>query len=165
MGESDIAIRQAVAADAPAVRALLVETWHDTYDRLIGPEKVTEITDSWHSIENLNRQMAMPNCSFLVAEDQGAIVGHACANAQHPSVLFVTRLYVLPACQRRGVGKRLLQAAIARHPLSALVRLEAKAGNDGALAFYRREGFQAVGEKVVEGLNHFEMEKRLLPAV
>jgi hypothetical protein len=42
-----------------------------------------------------------------------------------------------------------------------VIRLEAKAGNAGALAFYRREGFESAGEKVVEGLNHIEMEKRL----
>jgi ribosomal protein S18 acetylase RimI-like enzyme len=154
-------IRTAAASDLPAVRALLVETWHDTYDALIGPSRVTEITDAWHSLDNLARQLSVPDSSFLVAEAGGAIAGHAFANAQQLPVLFVTRLYVLPAHQRSGIGRRLLEATIACHPLATVVRLEAKAGNEKALAFYRREGFRAVGEKVVEGIPHLLMEKRI----
>jgi ribosomal protein S18 acetylase RimI-like enzyme len=156
-----IRVRPAHADDLPAVRDLLVTTWHATYDGLIGAEKVTEITNSWHSVENLAGQLAIPETSFLVAEDDGPIVGHAFANAQSPPVLFLTRLYVRPECQRRGIGGRLLAAAIERHPACDRVRLEAKAGNSAALAFYRREGFHPVGEKVVEGMRHFELEKRL----
>ena len=72
-----VLIRPATPDDLPAVRALLVETWHDTYDALLGAERVTEITNSWHSIENLGRQLDVPDTSFLVAEEDGAIVGHA----------------------------------------------------------------------------------------
>ena len=39
---TDVLIRPAAPADLPAVRALLVETWHDTYDALLGAERVTE---------------------------------------------------------------------------------------------------------------------------
>jgi ribosomal protein S18 acetylase RimI-like enzyme len=161
MHASAPAIRLADPTDIPAVRDLLVETWHDTYDALIGREKVTEITDRWHSVENLARQLALPETSFLVAGQAGAIVGHAFADARRPPALFLTRLYVRPDRQRSGVGSRLIEATIARHPMAEVIRLEAKAGNASALAFYRRQGFVSVGEKVVEGLNHFEMEKRL----
>ncbi|MGH6922674.1 MAG: GNAT family N-acetyltransferase [Propylenella sp.] len=158
-------IRDAREADIAPVRALLVETWHDTYDALIGAAKVTEITDSWHSLENLNRQLSVPNTTFLVADEGGTIAGHLFANAQKPAVLFVTRLYVLPSRQRRGIGRGLLAVAADRHPDCDRMRLEAKAGNEAALAFYRREGFAAVATKVVEGIDHLEMEKRLsLPA-
>jgi ribosomal protein S18 acetylase RimI-like enzyme len=161
MHASAFAIRPAAPADLPAVRALLVDTWHDTYDVMIGAEKVTDITDRWHSVENLARQLALPETSFLVAEQAGAIIGHAFADARRPPALFLTRLYVHPDRQRGGVGRRLLEAAIARHPAAEIIRLEAKAGNANALAFYRRQGFESIGEKLVEGLSHFVMEKCL----
>jgi ribosomal protein S18 acetylase RimI-like enzyme len=156
-----VLVRPARSDDLSAVRDLLVTTWHDAYDALIGARKVTEITDSWHSMENLARQLAVPDTSFLVAEEEAAIVRHAFANAQRPPVLFPTRLYVRPDRQRRGIGARLLAEAIERHRACDRVTLEAKAGNHPALAFYRRQGFRSVGEKIVEGMPHFELEKAL----
>lgn len=158
-----IAIRSAEARDIPAVRKLLVQTWHDTYDQLIGTEKVIEITNSWHSIEALSRQLTMPDTCFLIAELSGAIVGHLFANARRPPVLMISRLYVLPAHQRRGIGKQLLDEAIRHHRACDTIRLEVEADNAKGLSFYRREGFEPVGEKTVEGIRHFEMEKHLVP--
>jgi hypothetical protein len=54
MGE-DVRIRSGEAADAASVNGLLVETWHDTYDSLLGFERVSTITASWHSEEALSR--------------------------------------------------------------------------------------------------------------
>jgi ribosomal protein S18 acetylase RimI-like enzyme len=159
----EISIRAAEPGDIPAVRALLVETWHHTYDALIGVEMVTEITNSWHSLDNLALQLALPDTSFLVADDDGAIVGHAFADAQRPPVLVISRLYVLPARQRRGIGKRLLDAAVAHYPACEIARLEVEAENAKGLSFYRREGFRVVNEAVMEGINHLTMEKRLRP--
>ena len=156
-----IRIRLAVPADVEPVSALLVTTWHDTYDVLIGAAKVTEITNSWHSIENLSRQIAMPGTSFLVAEAGRRIVGHILANADRLPVLVVARLYVLPDHQRRGIGRRLLEAAVGHHPECDLLRLEVEADNEKGLAFYRREGFRSVTERMVEGIRHIGMEKNI----
>ena len=43
-------VRSASERDLAAVRALLVETWHATYDPIYGAERVTAITDDWHSM-------------------------------------------------------------------------------------------------------------------
>lgn len=143
------------------MRALLVETWHDTYDRLIGAERVTELTDSWHSPEALSRQLAMDGTAFLVARDGGAIAGHLFADGRHMPVLLVRRVYVRPARQRQGIGTRLLQAAAAAFPQAEAMRLDVEADNAKGLAFYRREGFVVIAEKVEAGIPHLVMEKRL----
>jgi len=44
MVDSDLEIRSAVPGDADSTRRVLVATWHDTYDALLGAEKVSEIT-------------------------------------------------------------------------------------------------------------------------
>jgi ribosomal protein S18 acetylase RimI-like enzyme len=157
--ELDIDIRPAGPDDIPAVRALLLETWHDTYDPLIGAEKVTRITNSWHSSDNLMQQLSLPDTSFLVAEMQGTVVGHIYANAQKPPILTIARLYVLPDRQRRGIGKRLLHEVTTRYPTCNVVRLVVEAENAKGLAFYEREGFHPVGEAVVEGIMHLRMER------
>ena len=164
MRELPITIREANVADLPAVRALLVETWHDTYDALIGVEKVTEITNSWHSVENLARQLTMPETSFLIAESDDGLVGHAFANAQRPPLVDAEpplRAPVKPAAgNRNAIDRR------GDHPSSGLRRdwLEVEADNAKGFAFYRKIGLEVVGEKRVEGIDHVVMQKRLAPS-
>ena len=69
---------------------------------------------------------------------------------------------MLPSFQRRGIGSALLDAAIARHPRAESIRLEVQADNPKGVAFYRREGFQPVGEHMEDGIPHIRMEKRLV---
>ncbi len=154
MTEGDITIRRAQAGDLPAVRALLAETWHDTYDALLGADWVSDVSGRWHAVENLQKQIDVPGTSFLVAVDQGRIVGHILADAREPPALVVARLYVLPAHQRGGVGGRLLAAAVAAHPDCGTLRLDVEARNEKGVAFYRREGFREVGRTVIEGSEH-----------
>jgi predicted N-acetyltransferase YhbS len=157
----DVLIRTATPGDLPQVRALLVSTWHDTYDSLLGADRVTEITNAWHSMENLARQLGLARSSFLVAENGGVIVGHAFAQEQSPDLLILGRLYVLPAHQRRGIGRCLLAEAVARHPGAGVLRLKVEAGNAKGLSFYRREGFVEKGQEILEDIDHLLMEKRL----
>jgi len=162
MNGANTLIRHAKAADVEAVRKLLVETWHDTYDSLIGAAKVTEITNSWHSIENLSRQLTMPDTSFLVAEENGAIVGHILVTVQKTPFMMISRLYVRPDRQRRGIGSTLIDASAARHQNCDTFGLEVEADNKKGLSFYLREGFREVGRSVTQGIDHIRMEKRLV---
>jgi ribosomal protein S18 acetylase RimI-like enzyme len=138
-------IRPAVEADVPAVRRLLVETWHATSDATLGPDRVTEITNAWHAIPVLCAQIDEPDCSFLIAEQAGEIVGHINTREQPDHVLYLGRLYVYPTRQRQGIGQRLLYVALARHPSVTRVWLTVAADNAPAIAFYHREGFGIVG--------------------
>lgn len=157
----DMRIRPAMADDLDNVRRLLVETWHDTYDDLIGDDQVAEITDKWHAVEVLGRQLALPDTSFLVAEAAQQIVGHAMADAQKGPALLIARLYVLPSHQRRGIGARLLAAVIGRHPHSTSVQVNVEAANLKGVSFYRRQGFAVAGEATVDGVPLLHMEKAL----
>ncbi|HWT30183.1 MAG TPA: GNAT family N-acetyltransferase [Propylenella sp.] len=154
-------IRQARPNDLADVRDLLVETWHDTYDGLVGAETVTRITDEWHSVEALSRQLDLPDTAFLVAETGSRIAGHVFANARELPVLVIARLYIRPSCQRRGVGKALLEAAVACYPRARTIRLDVEADNPKGNAFYRGEGFRPAGEVFHAGIRHIRMEKNL----
>jgi ribosomal protein S18 acetylase RimI-like enzyme len=161
MDDADFLIRPAIPEDAGGTRRVLVETWQDTYDSLLGPERVREITGRWHAVEALTEQIGSPDASFLAAEHSGRLIGHAFAREPQPGVLFLSRLYVLPAWQRRGVGTRLLRAVVERHPGAARMRLNVEVENGKGVAFYRRHEFKVVGEQAEQGLCSLRMEKLL----
>ncbi|SDA75692.1 GNAT family N-acetyltransferase [Mesorhizobium qingshengii] len=139
-------VRTAGERDLVAVRALLVETWHATYDAVYGAAKVTEITDDWHSIVSLRSRLTRPNSEFLVADDGKRIGGMAFAAATADAkVIMLNQLYVHPDCQRRGIGQALLDEIEASFPEARTLRVEVEEANGGAIAFYRSAGFLPSG--------------------
>ncbi|KRP64343.1 GNAT family N-acetyltransferase [Pseudomonas orientalis] len=66
--------------------------------------------------------------------------------ARHKVTLF--GMYVTQAYQQRGLGRQLVEAALAQarqHPRLKLIQLTVTAGNDAALALYQRCGFIQYG--------------------
>ncbi|WP_353182750.1 GNAT family N-acetyltransferase [Bosea sp. (in: a-proteobacteria)] len=141
MTSAGLVIRDAEAADIAAVRALLVETWHATYDGIYGWRRVAEITNAWHSLENLHSQLGRGEGVFLVGLIGEEIVATASARSERDGAALLTRLYVLPAWQGVGIGRTLLQVALACFPLAPVARLEVESQNEAAIAFYERMGF------------------------
>ena len=159
---SDVLIRPATARDLEQVREILVETWHDTYDALIGHDRVTEITGQWHTPELLAKQLQTPGVSFLVAAHESELLGHAFANSPQPPIVMLLRLYVLPRWQRRGIGSQLLDAVMRAYPEATALRLSVDAENIKGVSFYRRHGFELRGEQAEDGLKVLRMEKMLV---
>lgn len=139
-------IRTASERDLQAVRALLVETWHATYDDIYGAERVTDITDDWHSLESLRQQQQRPNAEFLVADDGSQLGGmaYAVSDAKGTTVL-LRQLYVRPAFQGRGIGGMLLDEIIESFPDATVFRLEVEEANRKAIGFYAAQGFEQTG--------------------
>ncbi|HZT51443.1 MAG TPA: GNAT family N-acetyltransferase [Stellaceae bacterium] len=164
MSGDAVLIRPATAADLDAVRALLLEAWHQVYDPILGPDKVAEVTSRWHARGLLAAQIDQPRASFLVAEAGGILVAHGFAAVEAPDTLVVSRLYVRPGRQRRGIGRRVFAALCARHPDCARLRLFVAAENPIGLAFWRREGFAEVREAIEEGARVLHMERRAAAA-
>ncbi len=135
-------VRTAGDRDLAAIRALLVETWHATYDAIYGTERVTEITDKWHSIASLKTRLTRPNSEFLVADDGKRIGGVAFAESVDGGGSVVLKhLYVLPSLQGRGIGGMLLDEVIDSFPEAHAIRLEVDEQNTRAIAFYEANGF------------------------
>ena len=168
-------IRSAEQRDLSAIRAVLVATWHATYDEIMGGDEVTAITDRWHSIENLKGELEQATDraserAFLVAECDNLIVATASASLSVNECLVLHRLYVLPEQQGKRVGELLLRDVIRRFPEASRIRLEVEPQNARAIAFYRKHGLRVVasgnacgGDKDAE-LSHLVMEG-VLPLV
>jgi ribosomal protein S18 acetylase RimI-like enzyme len=91
-----------------------------------------------------------PGNILLIAEHNGRIVGTAQLelamklNARHRAE--VNKVLVDPACQRQGIGRRLMEALeeVARREGRTLLHLDTREG-DGSNDLYRRMGFTEAG--------------------
>jgi ribosomal protein S18 acetylase RimI-like enzyme len=156
-------VRSAGERDLAAVRTLLVETWHATYDAIYGHERVTEITNDWHSIASLRSRLRRPRSEFLVADDGATIGGMAyAAESTDPSLAVLHQLYVRPRFQRQGIGTTLLHEIEDSFPEARRVRLEVEEANAPALRFYAAHGFKCSGEPALCGGETFAIPALVL---
>jgi ribosomal protein S18 acetylase RimI-like enzyme len=137
-------VRTASERDLAAVKTLLAETWHATYDGIYGVERVDEITSDWHSLESLKARLSKPHSEFILCEGENGIAGMAFASQTDPGFVMLRQLYVLPNAQKNGVGSLLLDEIIAAFPDGKSLRVEVEAANAGALAFYQAKGFAQI---------------------
>jgi ribosomal protein S18 acetylase RimI-like enzyme len=139
-------VRSASERDLAQVRALLVETWHATYDAIYGAARVTAITDDWHSMASLKARLTRQNSEFLVADDGKELGGMAFAVADGDGkVVTLNQLYVRPQHQGRGIGGMLLDEILTSFPNAESVRLEVEEANTQAIEFYQAHGFTHAG--------------------
>jgi GNAT superfamily N-acetyltransferase len=171
-----LVIRAARQQELPAISALLRESWHATYDAILGPERVEEISQRWHAPAILGRQVeameAGDDCAFTVALLNGALVGTALATRNPASpgeapVVDLQRIYVLPDMQGQGVGRALLAGTLKTWRDAGRIRLEVHRENGRAIAFYQRVGFRQVstgtacGQDQQAAIPHLILEARL----
>lgn len=139
-------IRTAGSGDLEAIQALLIETWHDTYDSLYGSERVEAITREWHTLDALRARLTQPLSEFVVADTGQSILGMAFASSKDGRLIELRQLYVRPSAQGQGAGRALLEEIEACFPEANRVRLEVEAENHKAVTFYRKSGFEPVGK-------------------
>ena len=91
---------------------------------------------------------ALPTVSYLVAEVDGVVVGHAVASAAGDDAE-LQRIAVDPAYRRRGLAGELLAAVESRVAADGATRLllEVREDNTTAAAFYESRGFVEVGRR------------------
>lgn len=139
-------VRTAARGDLGKVRALLIETWHHTYDALYGAARVDEITGSWHTIAALEARLTRPNSEFVVADNGLEIGGMAFAEATDEGrTVMLRQLYVRPSRQGQGIGAALLAEIENCFPEAGRIRLEVEEANAGARGFYAAHGFAQSG--------------------
>jgi len=94
-------------------------------------------------LANLPGKYAPPSGALLLAEVDGAAVGCVALRALDDRTVEMKRLFVRPAARGTGLGRRLVEAAIANAKQGAYseLRLDTLDTMTGARALYRSLGF------------------------
>jgi [ribosomal protein S18]-alanine N-acetyltransferase len=150
-----LSVKEGSADDLPAVMAVMAAA----FDPRFG--------ESWSSAQCL-ALLALPGATLFVAR-RGGPVGFALARTIAGDCELMM-LGVLPAMQRQGVGRALLDRVIddARKHGAEAIFLEVRSGNP-AIDFYRVGDFAKVGTRARyyrgSAGEHFDAETHRLPLV
>jgi ribosomal protein S18 acetylase RimI-like enzyme len=152
-----ITIRACGLADAQALALVGSATFLETFAGVLGGDDVLAHCAGQHAAAHYQAWLADPDCELYlaVAAPREAPVGYlVLAPAALPGAregdLEVKRIYLLHRFQGGGLGRRLMDEAISRARARGAARLllGVYAGNGTALAFYRRIGFQEIGQRL-----------------
>lgn len=159
-------INIASKSDVFGIKNLLNNVWADTYKEILSKELILKATTVWQSLENLESQLESEAGIFIVAKDESEkIIGLATANNIGKGIIYLRRLYVNVENQRQGIGSELLSFVIKYFPKARSLRLDVADGNEKAINFYAKQGFQIVErkEEAIEGetIRIIIMERRL----
>jgi len=157
-----VGIRAAAPADVPTIGrlgALLVREHHDfDPERFIAATPRTE--KSYGSF--LGTQLEEPNIIILVAERDGEVIGYTYAGVEGTDYMalrgpagVVYDIVVDPAHRRQGVGRMLLDAALAALKARGAPRvvLSTAERNDSAQRLFDRAGFRRTMIEMTRELN------------
>jgi ribosomal protein S18 acetylase RimI-like enzyme len=160
MTDRDVAqIRVARSDDAPALGAMHVASWHETYtgllpDKMLSSLSVEARTAAWVKI--MQDPPTTDSTRIFLAEREGTIIGFGSCGAQRTDSLNhkgydgeVSAIYVLREFQKRGIGARLLHTMsldLMRGGFNA-VALWVLRDNLRARRFYERFGGKVIAER------------------
>ena len=103
------------------------------------------------SVETLTNAVKDADQLFLVAVEDGELIGFAQTLRQDAKTAELDRIFLLPAHTGRGIGTRLLNKTLGVLKNEGVSRLMVKAGKDEMLArgFYEKNGFRLVKEMTI----------------
>jgi diamine N-acetyltransferase len=150
-----VAVRPAQATDAPALAVLAERTFRDAFESRNSPENMDLHCAKYFGTDIQAREIADRTIVSMVAEEAGRLVGYSqlrlsqpsdSVRAERPAELW--RIYVSREWQGQGIAQALMKDALrkAAGAGSDCLWLGVWEHNPKAIAFYRKFGFEVVGQ-------------------
>jgi diamine N-acetyltransferase len=153
---SSIKIRRALhAKDANLLAALGATTNYETYFETDEPEDLAKYIADYFNPQAMKIELLDENSTFFLAEVEGKAVGYAKLREHQPAdcikdenTIELHRLYILEKMKRRGIGKILIRTCLdeAQSRGYESLWLAVFELNASAIEFYKRLGFELIGE-------------------
>ncbi|TPN76688.1 GNAT family N-acetyltransferase [Mesorhizobium sp. CU2] len=138
-------IRAMTRNDLGDVSRLLGASWRRTYSPIMGAENTARLSDERHAPDALAAEIDDEDkMSFVVERGDGSIAGYAMAAMDRHGDVMLERLHIEPSEFGGGLAVDLLHAVLAAHAGIPSIALEVIEGNDRAIAFCRKHGFEVV---------------------
>ncbi|MBM7069289.1 GNAT family N-acetyltransferase [Actibacterium sp. 188UL27-1] len=147
-------LRAPTISDASSIAAISIEVWIGTYIKRGVNASFADYALEEFTPSKIGKLIRDPNQFFRVSENDEGIDGFirvssaSVAPVAGCSDMEISTFYVQPRHHGKGIGKRLLSAALdhCRAKEAGSVWLTTNAENAPAIAFYLAQGFEHVGE-------------------
>ncbi|WP_420996077.1 GNAT family N-acetyltransferase [Cupriavidus sp. 30B13] len=157
-GSAGLAVRDAVAADIPAIQAIYA---HHVRHGRASFEEVEPGVDDMRLRHAEVKRLGLP---YLVAERDGVVLGYAYASAYRTRSAYrfaiEDSVYIDDRHRGQGLGLALLAALVSRcengpwRQMVAVVACTASGEGAGSLALHERVGFRTIGRLQSVGFKH-----------
>lgn len=153
---SDLVIRDGTTADAAPLSRFMAHSFAAAFGALNDPVRLASFLAETYNPEKQTAELTDPRIATLIAELEGQLAGYAQVRSNDylpgcvtgPSPIELSRFYVDPAWIGRGIARPLMDRAKdeARRRGGATFWLGVWEVNARAIAFYRKTGFEKVGQ-------------------
>ena len=130
--------------DIPAIISLATHTWHTTYSSIISKEQIEYMLQLFYNNELIASQFSDPSHFFLLAKEENQLLGYSHCYIDQDK-LKLSKLYISPLAQGKGIGKKLLnqiEADMIQLNIHTLILNVNR--NNPALHFYIKMGFEII---------------------
>lgn len=146
--------RDATPADGPALDAMAVEVWNQTFAHGVSPvDAATYLAEAYGAEGKLIADLNSGAARFRLAIEEERIVGYCKVNPPwlpdaEPGAMQLSQIYVTYDQHGTGVGRVLLDWAIetAREAKATALLLTVWEENHRAYRFYLKHGFDHIGD-------------------
>lgn len=163
-----IEIKPANAEDLVIIHQLAHEIWPSAYLEILGQDQLDYMLDKIYSIPSLQHQATVLNHHFIILFENGVPAGFASYSPHEDnSVYHLNKIYVLPSCQGKNLGKELLKHVIIQVKKNGATSLQLNVNRyNKALHFYEKQGFKIIREEDIDigsgyFMNDYVMELEL----
>jgi ribosomal protein S18 acetylase RimI-like enzyme len=156
-----IAIVAAQLEQLPEVQRLARAVWHAHYPGIITSAQIDYMLERGYALPVLERFIATHDRGLYIALFDGVPSGFAAWYlTDNPAEAKLDKLYVLPSCQRLGLGGQLIAhvADRARAAKATTLILNVNRHNRQAIRAYEKRGFAIRTEVVVDIGNGYVMD-------
>ena len=150
--------------DVFLVNQLAHDIWPQAFKDILTKDQITYMLDWMYDVNTLQEQAQTGHLFFLVKE-HGVAKGFVGVEPNFPDVgmLRIHKLYMLPECQGKGMGRVLLNKAIDIAFDLDLTSLHLNVNRfNEAVEFYKHCGFSVIGEEDIDIGRDFLMEDYIM---
>lgn len=164
---SRLTLRRATPADIPLIQKLTSIIWPATYSSILSPGQIDYMIEMMYSDSSLRRQMEELRHQFILCYDGEKPVAFASYSHMGEGIFKLHKIYVLPECQGRGIGRYMVDAILREVASQGGVALDLNVNRSNpARFFYERLGFVILREEDIDigggyWMNDYVMRKRL----